>query len=684
VLIKKRSLPGSCFCNCLLVFAAIASSAGAQTTAPNEWTWVGGSNTVPSEFGVAPGVYGTIGIPAAGNNPGGRSEASTWTDGKGHLWLFGGLTFTTQLNYFNDLWELNPSTNEWAWMGGSSTVGSNCPVISSLANCGQPGVYGVLGTPALGNAPGGRYDAVSWTDGNGHLWLSGGLGFDAKGNWGALNDLWEFNPSTNEWAWMSGSDTAPVNASCEGCILGQPAVYGTFGVPAAGNTPGGLWDASGWTDPSGNLWLFGGSGTGVGGNAGELNTLWRFTPSTNEWAWISGSNAIPFNSTGQPGAYGTLGVPSTANVPGGRLQSLNWVTADGHLWLFGGRGYDGSGNFGDLNDLWQFDPSIGTWAWMSGSSTLSCVAYGQGNCDQPGVYGALGTPAPGNVPGSRTEALGWTDSDDNFWLFGGSGFDANGAYQYLNDLWEFRTASTEWAWMGGSSTAALAAAAYGSLGVPAAGNVPGAREGAAGWADGRGNFWLFGGNGYDANETYGDLNDLWIYQPSNTVNLPHADFSIAETPASMTVTGGQSGMTTVTVTPENGFDAQVMFTCTGLPSGASCSFSPSVVTPSGAAASTTLTVTTSATTAALRHNDRFFLPLSTLAVAFCWWGRKKRRLPILVLLAMSGAGLSLLSACGGGSSASGPPPVQPVTSTITVTATAGSLQHTTTLSLTVN
>ena len=64
-------------------------------------------------------------------------------------------------------------------MGGSSTVPSTC--LTWPNTCGQPGVYGTLGTPAAGNVPGGRFGAVSWTDSSGHLWLFGGLGHDASG-----------------------------------------------------------------------------------------------------------------------------------------------------------------------------------------------------------------------------------------------------------------------------------------------------------------------------------------------------------------------------------------------------------------------------------------------------------------------------------------------------------------------
>ncbi len=47
--------------------------------------------------------------------------------------------------------------------------------------------------------------AISWVDGNGDLWLFGGGESDSHGVTNLLNDLWEFNPSTHEWAWMGGS-----------------------------------------------------------------------------------------------------------------------------------------------------------------------------------------------------------------------------------------------------------------------------------------------------------------------------------------------------------------------------------------------------------------------------------------------------------------------------------------------
>ena len=108
--------------------------------------------------------------------------------------------------------------------------------------------------------------------------------------------------------------------------------------------------------------------------------------------------------------------------------------------------------------------SANQWTWVGGSSTVN----------QSGVYGTLGTPAAGNIPGSREYAVSWTDSSGNRWLFGGYGCDTNGAHAYLNDVWVLNSSTNQWAWMGGSSTVNHSGV-YGTLGAPAAGNVPGSR-----------------------------------------------------------------------------------------------------------------------------------------------------------------------------------------------------------------
>jgi len=411
------------------------------------------------------------------------------------------------------------ASNEWAWIGGSNATSSS--------DVGPPGVYGTLGTPSSANLPGIRWGASDWTDSAGNFWLFGGHGVDANGTYGFLNDLWEFDPATGEWTWMSGSSIViplPQAQDCEDNDCGQPGVYGTLGTAAPGNVPGGRDTAASWSDDRGNFWMFGGYGFGAiaTGSDGILNDLWMYNPTTNEWTWMAGNTSDGNDGPiAIPGVYGTLGTPAAGNLPGGRDNASSFTDSSGNFWLFGGVGYDSTGQGGILNDLWKFNPSSHEWAWMGGDNRI----------DQDGVYGTLGTPATGNVPGAREGTASWTDGSGNFWLFGGFGYAAGEyGYGYLNDLWEFAPSSMEWTWMGGSSTldpdcmplkengtifpgcpgAAFGQpGVYGDLGTPSASNVPSSRWTAATWTDRSGNFWLFGGQGYDANYYAGYLNDFW-------------------------------------------------------------------------------------------------------------------------------------------------------------------------------
>ena len=73
-----------------------------------------------------------------------------------------------------------------------------------------------------------------------------------------------------------------------------------------------------------------------------------------------------------------------------------------------------------------------------------------------------------------------------------------------------------------------------------------------------------------------------------------ADFSLAASPTSASVSPGASAMYKITATASGGFNQAVSLSCGALPTGASCSFSPSSVTPGTNPATTTLTVRTTA------------------------------------------------------------------------------------------
>jgi len=357
--------------------------------ATSEWTWVSGSNTLFAE-----GVYGTLGVAAPANVPGARSGSLSWTDQSGNLWLFGGIGLAGGggiVGGLNDLWEFNPATSEWTWVGGSN---------SFVANDYACGTLGVPDPVGGSNGPCARAGSASWTDLNGNFWLFGGGGMGDS-------DLWKFSPTTMMWTNFSFKNV-PLNG-----------VYGTLGVPAPTNAPGARYDAVSWTDQSGNLWLFGGDPYYLNDDGfHRFNDLWRYDPIANEWTWEGGSNIVDAE-----GVYGTLGVAAPANVPGARSGSVSWTDQSGNFWLFGGENFSGV-----FNDLWSFNPATHEWTWMSGAQIGAAA----------GVYGKLGVATTGNVPGARYGSVSWTDQNGSFWLFGGFGFDSADAPGALGDLWRYQ------------------------------------------------------------------------------------------------------------------------------------------------------------------------------------------------------------------------------------------------------
>ncbi|MBC7947628.1 MAG: T9SS type A sorting domain-containing protein [Chitinophagaceae bacterium] len=396
------------------------------------------------------------------------------------------LPFFTLLLYASFSYSQIGSSTILTWMKGDNTIE-------------QPGVYGIRGLADTSNKPGARDFSATWRDAAGDLWLFGGYGNDRNNNAGFLNDLWKYNPATNVWTWVAGDS-----------LIGQPGVYGQQGIPHDLNKPCASYSSASWTDADGNLWLFGGFGD-AGAGPGFLNHLWKYTPSTNRWTWIKGDNVVD-----ETGRYGSRGTPHNNNKPGGRYGSRTWVDNAGKLWLFGGYGYDTENN-GVLNDLWKFDPSTNKWVWVNGDNLV----------DQYGVYGSMGTGSVSNKPGGRYVSISWTDTNGDFWLFGGYGNTAS-SQGHMNDLWKYHPPTNQWTWIKGDSTIDQLGV-YGTKGVVNNSNKPGGRYVSVSWTDSANNLWLFGGFGQDQ-ATSGYLNDLWKYDPTantwvwvkgdNTVDQP--------------------------------------------------------------------------------------------------------------------------------------------------------------------
>ncbi|MFO1481863.1 MAG: ELWxxDGT repeat protein [Verrucomicrobiaceae bacterium] len=432
-----------------------------------DWTWMKGSNSTANT-----GFWAAQGVADPANTPIGRNGGMTWTDTQGNLWYFGG-------GIYADLWRFNRATAVWT-MVKTTGIGSS-----------QNGIYGTQGVATSANNPGSRNGGVTWIDSAGKLWLFGGFGYPATGTTtGYLNDLWRYDPATNMWTWIAGGSGINTNGT-----------YGTQGSPSASNVPGSRSYATAWMDTTGNLWLFGGYGyPATGSTTGYLNDLWKYDPLTSQWTWIKGGNITYVNGT-----YGTMGIPAAANTPGTRTGAAGWLDDQGRFWLFGGTGYGNSIFGGPLGDLWCYDPASNMWAWINGTASSSA--------NQNGVYGRQGVAAASNAPGYRSYPATWRDARGRLWLHGGTGRSSIGTtVAQLNDLWFYDIISNQWTWVMGGQTH-LNNGVYGSLGVPAAGNLPGARSQASSFATNQAirDFWVFGGLGVGATgSSTSSLNDVWV------------------------------------------------------------------------------------------------------------------------------------------------------------------------------
>lgn len=441
-----------------LFLSSLTFSAYAQQRV---WTWESGPNQVDQA-----GTYGILGDAKKSNVPGGRTGMASWFRSNQHLWLFGGTAYDANgaRGYTNDLWRYSIKADRWVWKHGSQTRGAH-------------GIYGVKGTAADANTPGGRSHASYWTDAKGMLWLYGGVGRAASGSPGRLGDLWHYNPKKNQWTWIHGANTTE-----------PAAVYGTKGTAADANTPGARTKAPTWVDDAGNLWLYGGLS-----HADSLHSdLWRYNPTTNQWAWMHGSKLA-----NQAGVYGVQGTPAANHTPGARDDAAYATDKDGNFWLYGGNSTKG---FATKNDVWRFNPQTTQWTWVHGSSGILKSAS----------HGNKGVAAASNTPGSRRHIAMSADGSGSLWLYGGY----MGAEGDMGDLWRFDTSTKQWTWIAGGKVGPMSTgslpSSYGTKGVSLPSNTPPHRKSHTLWVDTPGNVWVFGGATSTAVDE-GVFSDLWRY-----------------------------------------------------------------------------------------------------------------------------------------------------------------------------
>jgi CSLREA domain-containing protein len=181
---------------------------------------------------------------------------------------------------------------------------------------------------------------------------------------------------------------------------------------------------------------------------------------------------------------------------------------------------------------------------------------------------------------------------------------------------------------------------------------------------------------------------------SATVTVAPLDFTMTLTgPSNLTVVPGQSVTYKVTVTPDYGsYAGTVNFAVTGLPPGATVGFSPSSIPASSGPVTVTVTITAAPATAALEHSQppsahRRIAPFTLAFLLLFGVGSLRRRrralqrMLVLAVLALGCAAAALsVTGCG---APNGYFSQAPQNYSITITATAGPLQHSASVTLNV-
>jgi 5-hydroxyisourate hydrolase-like protein (transthyretin family) len=151
-------------------------------------------------------------------------------------------------------------------------------------------------------------------------------------------------------------------------------------------------------------------------------------------------------------------------------------------------------------------------------------------------------------------------------------------------------------------------------------------------------------------------------------NLTNTDFTLGVLNSSLTVHHGYAAFNTISVTPLLGFNSPVTLGCSGLPKGVTCTFSSPTVTPSGSTVYSSLTIN-----AAGGASQSSATTLSALTggvvVAFCLLVpglRRRRKIFTAFLMIVLALVLGGVTSCA---------KFNAFSSTVTVTATSGALQH---------
>ncbi len=169
-----------------------------------------------------------------------------------------------------------------------------------------------------------------------------------------------------------------------------------------------------------------------------------------------------------------------------------------------------------------------------------------------------------------------------------------------------------------------------------------------------------------------------------TVTAATPNFTLTPTSTTLTLQQGATGTVTIALAANGTFSGGVQFTCSGAPSEATCTVTPSqvMVSPNSSGTAVVTVSTVPPNNHYSSNRAPWMMPASGLTMAaMVLFFRRRLRLPSIlnVVALLSLGGLTFLSGCGsGGNTYAGTPAGS---STLTITATSGSIVQTQAITL---
>ena len=404
------------------------------------------------------------------NHPGtGTKKQMVWKS-QDNIYLYG--NDNLQFNYGNSsFWVYNLTIKQWKCIQQNNVD----------VNFGTKNVFNNT------NTPGKRSQSITFVDNQGNLYLLGGnnIGYSSPAT--PLTDLWKFDITLQQWAWIGGNNNSTGNEgnygpigvesnlffpssrrfvnpvlSTDGMIYIYGGEYhnsnrydlwkynpnnnswtllykpsnnmqniGVVGVEDNNNKPGDLIAYTSWFYNN-NLYFFGGSSTTSTCTECVQKKIWKFSLVTNKWTCIKNPNSID-------AIYGSQNSSNIDNTPPSLIYMSNAVVLNNEAYLFGG--YELGGNTSTElnrehhNSLWKYNILTNQWTWLKGKQLTK----------HPGFYGKKGVERSENLPSSRLNSFLWIDGN-NVKMLGGSVYNTN---SYSQEFWNYNISTNNFTWIDG-------------------------------------------------------------------------------------------------------------------------------------------------------------------------------------------------------------------------------------------